>query len=46
MKLFQLRVMTFETLIKMNPERSKLKIELEQYKKEFEKHYDKSYHID
>jgi len=46
MKLFQLRVKTFETLIKLNPENKELKGELEKYRKEFEKHYDNSYHVD
>lgn len=46
MKLFQLRVKTFETLIKINPKNRELKLELEQYKKEFEKHYGTSYHVD
>ena len=46
MKLFQLRVKTFETLVKMDPQNKELKIELEQYKKAFEEHYDNSYHVD
>lgn len=46
MKLFQLRVKTFETLIKMEPKNKELKLELEQYRKEFEEHYDNSYHVD
>ncbi len=46
MKLFQLRVKTFETLIKMDPQNNELKLDLEQYRKEFEEHYDNSYHVD
>jgi hypothetical protein len=46
MKLFQLRVKTFETLIKMDPQNKELKLELEQYRKEFEEHFDNSYHVD
>lgn len=45
MKLFRLRVKRFETLIKMNPKNKELKLELEQYRKEFEEHYGNSYHI-
>ncbi|GAB5564432.1 MAG: hypothetical protein Wins2KO_14950 [Winogradskyella sp.] len=46
MKLYQLRVKTFETLVKLNPQNKDLKLELEQYRTDFEKHYDKSYHVD
>jgi hypothetical protein len=46
MKLFQLRVKSFETLIKMNPQNKELKVELDHYRKEFEEHYDNSYHVD
>lgn len=46
MKLYQLRVKTFEKLIKLNPENSELQTELSNYKKEFDEFYEKSYHVD
>lgn len=46
MKLFQLRVKTFETLVKMNPQNKELKIELEQFRKEFGNLFDNSFHVD
>ena len=46
MKAFQLRVKTFESLIQVNPKNTELNIELEKYRKEFEEHYDNSYHVD
>lgn len=46
LKLFQLRVKTFETKVKLNPKNKELKTELELYRKEFEEIYDNSYHVD
>jgi len=46
MKVFQLRVKTFENLLKLNPGNEELKRDLENYRKEFEEHYDNSYHHD
>ena len=46
LKLYQLRVRTFETLLTLDPENDKLKGELTKYRLEFEEIYDNSYHVD
>lgn len=46
LKLFQLRVRTFENLVKLNPEDQGLKVKLSQYRKEFELLYDKVIYVD
>jgi hypothetical protein len=46
MKLYQLRVRTFETLTHLNPENIEIKTELAKYRKEFEEIYENSYHFD
>ncbi|MEP0367240.1 MAG: hypothetical protein ABJN36_05120 [Cyclobacteriaceae bacterium] len=46
MKLFQLRVRTFETLTQLNPENKELKSELARYRKEFDEMYENLYHVD
>ena len=46
LKLYQLRVRTFETLLTLEPDNEGLKEELTRYRQEFEEIYDNSYHVD